>query len=49
MYARDEFGALTIALIVLLQQLASLLVQCRVRIWVNKQALDGNEDVSNAI
>ncbi len=49
MYTRDELGTLTVALIVLLQQLTSLLVECRVRIRVNKQALDRDEDVCNAI
>ena len=36
MHARNELGALTVAVIILLQQLASLLVECRVRIRVDK-------------
>lgn len=49
MYARYELGTLTVTLVILLEQLASLLVECRVRIRVNEQALDGDEDVSNAV
>jgi hypothetical protein len=49
MYARDEFGTLTVALIVLLQQLAGLFVEGRVWIRVNKETFDRDEDVSDAI
>lgn len=49
MYARDQLGTLAVAFVVLLQELAGLLVEGRVWIRVNKQALDRDEDVREAV
>ena len=49
MYVRDQLRPLTVTLIVFLQQFARLLVKRRVRIRINKQALDSDEDVPDAI
>ena len=49
MHACDEPSALAIAIVVLQQQLARLLVQRRLRIRVDEQALHRHKDMPNPI
>ena len=48
-HTRDEPRALAIAIVVLQQQLARLLIQRRLRIWVDEQTLHSHKDVPNPI
>lgn len=49
MYARYQLGATAVAAVVLEQQLARLLVQCRLGVGVDEQTFDGDQDVLDAV
>ena len=49
MYARDQPRTLTIAIVVLQQQLPGLLVERRLRIGIDEKALHRDKDMSNPI
>lgn len=49
MHARDQLRPVTIAIIVLLEKLSSFLVECGVRIGVDEETFDGDEDVTDAV
>lgn len=45
----DELRAIAVALVVLQEQFACLLVQSRLRVRINKEALDGDKNVTNPV
>ena len=49
MYTRDQPRTLTIAIVVLQQQLPGLLVERRLGIGINEKALHRDKDMSNPI
>jgi len=49
MDTRDELRAIAVALVILQQQFACLLVQSRLWVWINEEAFDGDEDVANSV
>ena len=49
MHARNELCALTVAVVVLEQELAGLFVQCRLGVGIDEQALHREKDVTNPI
>lgn len=49
MHTGDKLGATAVTAIVLQQQLARFLVQSRLRIWVDQETFDRDQDVLNPI
>ena len=49
MYLRNQPRPLTIALVILLQELACLFIQGRVWIRINEETFDGEEDMPDAV
>ena len=47
--ARNQFRARAIAIVIFQQELPRFLVQGRFRIWIDQQALDRNEYMTNPI
>lgn len=45
----DELRAIAIALVILQEQFAGLLVQSRLWVRINEEALDGDKNVANSI
>ena len=49
MNTRDELRAIAVALVILQEQFACLLVQSGLRVRINEETLDGDKNVANSV